>query len=136
MRRDTFRLSTKLAWVILLLAPGSVAQTAETAKIAALPAPVSDNAVVSVKSRGGMLLFSFMGMGSKKTWDAVTNTAFYIDPAWEKWYPVNRVPGPVGRLAAAAASARGSIFIFGGYVVDDRNRGIVVPDANIYDVDA
>jgi len=59
-----------------------------------------------------------MGMGAARTWDAVTNTGYYLDPGWEKWYPIRPVPGPVGRVAASAASARDTVFLFGGYVID------------------
>jgi N-acetylneuraminic acid mutarotase len=98
----------------------------------ALPAPVSNNAVATVKTRGRLLLFSFMGIGSKKSWDAVTNTGYYLDPDWDKWYPTKPVPGPAGRLAASAAGVRETVFLFGGYVVDPQNHGMVVPDVNAY----
>jgi N-acetylneuraminic acid mutarotase len=71
-------------------------------------------------------------MGAKKSWDAVTNTGFYLDPDWDQWYPLKSVPGTAGRIDASAIGARGSVFLFGGVVVDDHNRGIVVPDVNIY----
>jgi N-acetylneuraminic acid mutarotase len=107
---------------------------AQELKLAHLPEPVTNNAVAALKIRGGVLLFSFMGMGSKKTWDAITNTAYYLDPDWDKWYPLKPIPGTAGRIGAAAAAARGTLFVFGGYVVDAQNRGQVVPDVDVYDV--
>ena len=101
-------------------------------RLPSLPVPVTGNAVTVLRSRGTALLFSLMGMGAKKTWDAVTNTAFYLDPDWDQWYPLKSVPGTAGRIDAAAIGARGSVFLFGGIVVDDQNRGLVVPDVNIY----
>lgn len=77
-------------------------------------------------------MFSLMGMGAKKTWDAITNTGFYLDPDWDQWYPLKSVPGTAGRLDASAIGARGSVFLMGGVVIDDRGRGMVVPDVNIY----
>ena len=103
-------------------------------RLAHLPQPVSNNAVTSLKTRGGVLLFSFMGVGAKKSWDAITNNAFYLDPDWDKWYPLRAIPGTAGRIGAGAAAARGSLFVFGGYVVDAQNRGQVVPDVDVYDV--
>jgi hypothetical protein len=44
-----------------------------------LPAPVSNNAVASVKTRGSFLLFSMMGIGAKKTWDVASNAAYSLD---------------------------------------------------------
>jgi N-acetylneuraminic acid mutarotase len=105
---------------------------AEEIKLPPLPAPISGNAVAALKVRGHQMLFSFMGVGAAKSWDAVTNTGYYLDPGWEKWYPTRPVPGPVGRVAASAASARNTIFLLGGYVVDPENRGMVVPDVNAY----
>jgi N-acetylneuraminic acid mutarotase len=98
-----------------------------------LPEPVTDNAVASLKSHGHVTLFSLMGVGSTKAWDAITNTAYVLEPGAEKWSPLHPVPGSVGRIAAAAVGARDHIFLFGGYVVDSRNRGRVVPDVNVYE---
>jgi len=101
-------------------------------RLPALPVPVTGNAVTVLRSGGANLLFSLMGMGAKKSWDAVTNTAFYLDPDWDQWYPLKSVPGTAGRIDASAIGAHGSVFLFGGVVVDDQNRGIVVSDVNIY----
>jgi N-acetylneuraminic acid mutarotase len=101
-------------------------------RLPSLPFPVTGNAVTVLRSRGTTLLFSLMGMGAKKTWEDVTNAAFYLDPDWDQWYPIKSVPGTAGRIDASAVGARGSVFLFGGVVVDDQNRGLVVPDLNIY----
>ena len=44
-----------------------------------LPEAISNNAVAIAKVKGEMELFSFMGIGAKKTWDAVTSEAYTID---------------------------------------------------------
>jgi N-acetylneuraminic acid mutarotase len=98
-----------------------------------LPAPVSNNAVASVKNRGRLLLLSFLGMGPKKTWDAITNAAYALDTTTGKWLQVRPVPGTAGRIAAVAASAREQAFLFGGYVVDAGGREMTVPDLNVYE---
>lgn len=118
--------------LLFLVLLSGIPFAAEEIKLPPLPAPVSGNAVATLKVRGHLLLFSFMGVGAARTWDAVTNTGYYLDPGWEKWYPTRPVPGPVGRIAATAASARDTVFLFGGYVIDPQNRGMVVPDVNAY----
>ncbi len=101
-------------------------------RLPSLHEAVTGNAVTVLHTRGSTLMFSLMGMGAKKSWDAVTNEGFYLDPDWDKWYPLKSVPGTAGRIDAAAIGLRGSVFLFGGMVVDEQNRGMVLPDVNIY----
>ncbi len=98
-----------------------------------LPVPVTNNAVTSVKSRGSLLLYSLMGMGAKKTWDAASNAAYTLDPYTGKWAEMHSVPGTVGRLAATAVGAREHVFLFGGYVVDGQGGETTLPDVNVYE---
>jgi Kelch motif len=100
-----------------------------------LPAPVSNNAVATLKSHGDWVLYSLMGIGAAKTWDAVTNKASISEAGLDKWYPIHPVPGPAGRIAAAAAGVNGRVYLFGGLVVDAQGRSRVVPDVNIFDPD-
>jgi N-acetylneuraminic acid mutarotase len=118
---------------LLLILLGGLLFAAELPKFDPLPVPLSNNAVATVKSRGALLLFTFMGMGAKKTWEAATNTAYTLDPDNGKWVGIHSVPGTIGRLGAAAVGAREHIFLFGGYVVEAQGGETTLPDVNVYE---
>jgi len=105
---------------------------AEEALPSPLPAPVSNNAVAILHGQGGAKIFSFMGIGPKKTWDAVTTSAYQMDVATGKWTAIHPVPGVAGRLGASAVALHDRVFIFGGYVVDAQGGDNTVSDLNIF----
>ena len=117
----------------LLIVLSGLLSAAPLPKFDPLPVPLSNNAVASVKSRGALLLFSLMGIGPKKTWDATSNAAYSLDPDSGKWAEVRPVPGTAGRIAAVAVGAREHIFLFGGYVVDPQGGETTLPDVNVYE---
>jgi N-acetylneuraminic acid mutarotase len=101
-------------------------------KFPPMPAAVSNNAVASLK--GGFELFSLMGVGPKKNWDDVTNQVYIMTMTHAgKWTQGRSVPGPVGRLNAAASGAKGLVVLMGGYVVDNQGMEATVPDVNVYE---
>ena len=97
-----------------------------------LPAPVSNNAVAISHDQGGSKIFSFMGIGPKKTWNAVTNAAYELDPDTGIWTEKRPVPGVAGRLAASAVALHDQVFIFGGYVVDAQGGETTTSDLNVF----
>jgi N-acetylneuraminic acid mutarotase len=103
---------------------------ADQPKIPPMPDAVSGNAVASLKN--GLEVYSFMGVGTKKTWDDITNKVYTLRLTSGKWTEGRPVPGVAGRLAASAATARGQIFVFGGYVVDGQGTEMTVADVNSY----
>jgi N-acetylneuraminic acid mutarotase len=117
--------------IALLLASGM--GSAAQPPLPPIPVPLSNNAVTSIKLGKQFLIFSFMGIGSGKTWKDISNAAYELDISADKWTEIRPVPGPAGRLAAAAASARQQIFLFGGYVVDGQGNEITVPDLAVYE---
>jgi N-acetylneuraminic acid mutarotase len=119
-----------LAFFCLCFLWGWLAASAESG-VDPLPDPVSNNAVAMVKSRGQVLLFSFMGIGAKKTPADITNAAFSLDAKEGKWSAAHAVPGTVGRIGAAAAGVNGDLFVLGGYVVDAQGA-MAVPDVGVY----
>ena len=107
-------------------------RAAEPPKLSPLPLPLSNNAVAISHEGKESKVFSFMGIGQKKTWDAITNRAFQLDLVTGKWTEVRPAPGVAGRLGSAAATAKDLIFLFGGYVVDSRGGEDTLPDVNIF----
>jgi N-acetylneuraminic acid mutarotase len=102
-------------------------------KFEPLPVPVSNSAVTSVKVAGHVLLFSFMGMGANKTWDAVSNAAYSLNTTYGKWTEVRSVPGAIGRIGAAAAGVREQAFLLGGFVVDAQGEETTISNVEVYD---
>lgn len=123
----------KLSAFLLLLVLGGLSSASPDAGVEPLPDPVSNNAVAMLKVHGQVLLYSFMGIGPKKTADAITNSAFSLDAKDGTWSAIHAVPGTVGRIGAMAAAASDQLFVFGGYVVDAQGRGMTVPDAGMYE---
>jgi len=123
----------KLAVFSLLVLCAVFLLAADQAKIPAMPAAVTSNAVASLK--GGLELYSLMGVGPRKTWDDITNQVYILHLASAKWSDGRPVPGVAGRLGASAVGAKGQIFLFGGYVVDGQGAEITVADVNSYVAD-
>ncbi len=114
--------------IVLCIHLASSAQTTLTP----LPSPVSNNAVASLRTGRHELLFSFMGIGPKKTWDAITNEAYSLDLGSKQWTALRPVPGPAGRIAASAVGVRGQVFLMGGVTVDGQGGEITVRDVSVY----
>src|ERR1039458_3970102 len=106
--------------------------SAQAPKLSPLPAPVSNNAVAISHDEHGDKIFSLMGIGPRKTWDAITTSAYELNLDTGKWLEKRPMPGTAGRLAASAVALHEQVFIFGGYVVDDHGRETTVPDLNVF----
>jgi len=103
---------------------------ADQPKISPMPAAVSGNAVAALK--GGLELYSLMGVGPKKTWDDISNQVYVLRLASGKWSDGRPVPGVAGRLGASAIGARGQVFLFGGYVVDGQGNEMTLGVVNAF----
>ncbi|MBZ5679950.1 MAG: hypothetical protein LAO24_07580 [Acidobacteriia bacterium] len=120
----------KLSFVVLLALLAIILLAADESRIPSMPAAVSSNAVASLK--GGIQLFSLMGVGPRKTWDDITNQVYVMNLSSGKWSDGRPVPGVAGRLGASAVGANGQVYLFGGYVVDAQGIEITVSDVNAY----
>ena len=97
-----------------------------------LPSPVTNNAVAAVRIDGQLLVYSFMGLGPAKTWNAVSNAAYALNVKYDKWTAIRSAPGS-GRLGTVAVGAAEQVFLFGGFVVDPSGLERILPDVSIYD---
>ena len=133
MRLDLTRLVGALLCLFLVVSLHVVRLHAEEKALSPLPAPVSNNAVaIAYASDVGTKIFSFMGIGAKKTWDDTTNAAYELDLKTGKWTGKRPVPGTAGRLGASAVALGGQVFIFGGYVIDGQGQETTLGDLNVY----
>jgi N-acetylneuraminic acid mutarotase len=117
------------ACAVFLLA-AAAEQPKDQPKIGPMPAAVSNNAVAALK--GGLELYSVMGIGEKKTWEDITRQVYILRLPSGKWSIGPPVPGVAGRLGASAIGARGQVFVFGGYTVDGRGEETILPDVNSF----
>lgn len=122
------KLSPALLFVLLV----ATLKAAEEPKLSPLPVALSNNAVAISHDGRDSKIFSFMGIGPKKTWDAITNQAFQMELNTGKWTEVRPVPGVAGRLAASAAALHAQVVLLGGYVVDGQGGETTVSDVNVY----
>lgn len=120
----------KFIVVLSALVISATSLVAAQTKFPPMPAAVSGNAVAELK--GGTELFSFMGVGPRKTWDDVTTQVYVLHLAAGRWEEGRPVPGVVGRLGAAAIGARNQVFLMGGYVVDKGGITDILSDLNVY----
>jgi N-acetylneuraminic acid mutarotase len=120
----------KLAMFFLLVLCAVFLLAAEQPKIPPMPVALSDNAVVAL--RGGLDVYSLMGIGTKKTWDDITNKVYILHLSSAKWSEGRAVPGVGGRLGTSAVGMKGQIFLFGGYLVDGQGGEFTVSDVNAY----
>src|SRR5258708_24622781 len=123
---------TKLLPALFYLLLVARLHAADEPKLSPLPAPVSNNAVAISHDDYGSRIFSFMGIGPKKTWDAITSGAYEMDPATGSWTEKRPVPGVAGRLAASAVALHDPVFIFGGYVVHAQGGETTAADLNVF----
>jgi N-acetylneuraminic acid mutarotase len=105
---------------------------ASDAKFDPLPVPNSGSAITSLKIGSHVLVFSLMGMGASKTWDAVSHSAYVLNTSYGKWSEVRSMPGSSGRLGAAAVGLREQIFVLGGYLLDSQGGEATVPNIEVY----
>ncbi len=122
----------KLLPALLFVYLAVTLQAAENPKLSPLPVPITNNAVAMISRGKDAKIFSFMGIGAKKTWDAITNKAFQMELSTGKWEEVRPVPGVAGRIAASAVSLHQQVVLMGGYVVDGQGGEITVSDVNVY----
>jgi len=124
-------MKTLLLPIFLCFSLAPLLHAADEARLSPLPAPVSNNAV-AISHEKNPQIFSFMGIGPRKTWDAISHSAYRLDLNTGKWTELRPVPGVAGRLAASAAAFHEQVFIFGGYVVDGQGGETTVSDVNVF----
>lgn len=123
----------------IIASAATVSATAALIALPALPEPASNNAVASVTIEDTQYVFSFMGLGKGKTHRDVHNRAWQLvinntdkPLQWQALPPVPSSLALKGRLASVAVGVKDSVYIFGGYTVDEHHNEISTPDVYKY----
>ena len=122
--------------VLLLLTLPAVAgelRLVQSRNLPPLPVPVTNNAVVAVAAGDTTYLVSFAGLGAGKTHDDTHARTFVLNSAADEWQEGPAVPEGEGRLAAVAATAGGSAYVFGGYTVAEDGVEVSLPYVYAFD---
>jgi len=115
-----------VALAAILASTDVLAAPVETESLPPLPKAVSNNAVTLVSTDKGVYLYSFLGLGNGKTWQDIVPDAMVLNPGDKTWTELKPVPG-AGRLAAAAVTAGGAAWLFGGYTVAEDGEEVSIP---------
>ena len=113
-------MNIKLATVLFLLSAGALVSAAENAtvrELPPLPRPVTNNAVVAVRTDANEYIISFAGLGEGRGHADTLAVTYVFSGDSNRWAEAGAVPGGVGRLAAVAATAGNLAYVFGGYTV-------------------
>ncbi len=104
---------------------------AKWVEVAPLPTPVTNNAVAGVAGADGEFVFSFLGLGSTRSYSGIHRRAFRYDVGLDTWSEIEGPP--LARIAATAVNVRGTIYLFSGYTVAADGGERTLPDVDIYD---
>lgn len=128
--------------LLLFIMPASFAMATSTVTLndlPPLPEPVANNAVATATIDKKLYVFSFMGLGKGKTHNDVHNRAWQLvvnnNDKPLQWQALTPVPSSLalkGRLASVAVGVKDSVYIFGGYTVDEHHNEISTPDVYKY----
>ncbi|WP_438728947.1 Kelch repeat-containing protein [Parasphingorhabdus sp. DH2-15] len=121
------------AVMFAVLAGCSAQNSEEAATPFLLPEPITNNAVAVADGPNGPTLYSFNGLKAGKSWRDTSNAAFACPIEQRKCTPLPSVPGDEGRLASAAITIKGKIYIFGGYSVAQDGSEKSLPYAHRFD---
>ncbi len=105
----------------------------EVEAIAALPMPVSNNAIASVIVDDRQYLLSFAGLGSGRSHADTLDKTFVLDSESGVWRESVALPGGVGRLASVAVSVGELAYVFGGYTVAADDSETSLPLVHAFD---
>jgi len=124
-----------IAPIILLAACEPAVEVEPVTEVAdfELPEAISNNAVAAADGPAGPTLYSFNGLQPDKSWRGTSNAAYACVISSQTCEAIAPVPVTEGRLASAAVTVAGKIYIFGGYTVSEEGDEVSTPEVFAFD---
>jgi len=126
----------RLGLAATLLLAACTRPVEERSPFAPMPEPHTNNAVAAIERDGRTYFYSFMGLKPGKTHKDLSTAAFEYDLAGDRWRRIAPVPATEGRLASAAVTVGGEIYLFGGYTVAADGSERSTPHVYVFDPEA
>jgi N-acetylneuraminic acid mutarotase len=79
-------------------------------------------------ARAGDQVYAFYGLGAGKTFKDIERDVHALDLRTGKWRKVGDVPVEHGRLASAALTVAGTVYVIGGYTVSAKGEEVSTPE--------
>lgn len=86
-------------------------------RMADMPEPVSNNAVVEGWANDTGYVYSFGGIDSTKLWSGIHLKSFRYNTVTDVWDTIPSLPDTLGKIAAGASWVDSIVYIIGGYHV-------------------
>jgi len=103
-------------------------------RLAPMPEPTSNNAVVGYTDRmGDFHVYSFGGIGAGLTFNDIHRQCYHYNASADQWTTIAELPDGPGRIAAGASVVKNKIYIIGGYEVFSDGSENSLSYCHIYD---
>ncbi|WP_395399681.1 Kelch repeat-containing protein [Pseudoduganella sp. UC29_106] len=79
-------------------------------------------------ARAGGNVYTFYGLGAGKAYSDIERDVHALDLRSGKWSKVGDIPVEQGRLASAAVTVAGSVYLIGGYTVSAKGEEVSTPE--------
>ena len=109
-----------------------LAQTWTWEEKAAMPVPVSNNAVAAATVGGVPYVFSFAGIDTTKVHSGIHLNSFRYNTQSDSWETISPLPDSLGKIAAGASTVKNKIYIIGGYHVFSGGSELSSDKVHIY----
>lgn len=115
--RVLIRVTPVVVMLFLGLALVSCREEVSLQALADMPAAITNHAIAAVHVDGKAYVYTFGGLGAGKAAEDITLRSFRYDVSENAWREIAALPDTMGKIASAASTVNGKIYIIGGYHV-------------------
>lgn len=98
-----------------------------------MPDSISNNAVTAASVNGSVYVYSFGGIGPGLTYADITSNAYRYNVTLDQWDTLPPLPDTLGKIASAASTVKGLVYILGGYHVLANSNEISSDKVHVFD---
>lgn len=101
-------------------------------ELANMPDSISNNAVTAASANGQAYVYSFGGIGPGLTYADISQNAYRYNVVLDTWDTLPPLPDTLGKIASAASTVKGMVYVLGGYHVFANNNEVSSDRVHIF----